>query len=295
MKKLLLVVGVGMLLAGCGNSEFEKMMDQGKTAVENGDFAEAEKAFELALEEKPEDTEALASYEQMTQLNQVKTVMDETKWDEALTEIDSILKDDSLAETLETEYEKYKETALENKEEKQTASAPAKRKTDESAASGKGPASTKTESAPAQSNKESVAAPGKTESAPLPALTEKEPARTKNQYLQYLDEVEKGLGDLDHLYKSGTTIELLEAESEAHQRWDAALNEIYGVLKKQLPEKDMDKLRDDQRQWIEFRNKKAKEDAAEFEGGSFASVQYASTLQQLTKERCYELVNDYMK
>ena len=35
--------------------------------------------------------------------------------------------------------------------------------------------------------------------------------------------------------------------------------------------------------------------SATFGMGSFATVQYNSTLARVTKERCYELVNNYMK
>ena len=286
MKRLLLVSAAVFLLAGCGDGDFEKLMEQGTKALQNGDFAKAQSSFELALEEKPKDPEAIAAYEQLMTLTQVETDMDLADWDDALTEINKLLEDQELASTLKTQFEAYKETALENKEEKQPVTTPTKRKEVESTNTEKEPASTKTESA---------VAPVKSESAPAPVKTEKAPTSTKSEYLLYLDGVEKGLNDLDPLYKSGTTVDLVEAESEAYKRWDDALNKVYGELKKQLSDKDMEKLREEQRQWIEFRNKKAKEDAAEFEGGSFASVQYVSTLQQVTKERYYELVIDYMK
>jgi len=283
MKKLLLVSATVILLAGCGNGDFEKLMEQGTKSLQDGDFAKAQTSFELALEEKPKDPEALAAYEQLTTLTQVETDMDLADWDDALTGINKLLEDQDLASTLKTQFELYKETALENKEEKQTVSTPAKRKKDAVTSTGKTAVSSKNESA---------AAPTKTESVPAPAKPE---ASTKSEYLLYLAEIEKGLSDLDPLYKSGTTVDLVEANSEAYKRWDTALNKVYGVLKEQLSDQDLNKLRDEQRKWIEFRDKKAKEDAAEFEGGSFESVQYASTLQQLTKERCYELVNIYMK
>ncbi|WP_075618898.1 lysozyme inhibitor LprI family protein [Paenisporosarcina indica] len=295
MKKLLLISTAVFLLSGCGNGDFDTLMEQGTKALQVGDFTKAQNSFELALEQKPKDPEALAAYEQLTALTHVETNMDLADWDDALTEINKLLEDQDLASTLKTQFEVYKETALENKEEKQTVTAPAKRKEVESTNTEKEPAATKIEKEPAATKVESAVAPAKTKSAPAPVKTEKAPTSTKNEYLLYLDSIEKGLSDLDPLYKSGTTVDLVEAESEAYKRWDAALNKVYGELKKQLSDKDMTKLREEQRQWIEFRDKKAKEDAAEYEGGSFQNVQYASTLQQLTKERSYDLVNTYMK
>ena len=46
---------------------------------------------------------------------------------------------------------------------------------------------------------------------------------------------------------------------------------------------------------INYRDTTAQNESSPFEGGSFARVQYISTLARLTKERCYELVNTYMK
>lgn len=283
MKKLLLVGAAVFLLAGCGKGDFEELMETGTKSLQDGDFAKAQTSFELALEEKPKDPEALAAYEQLTTLTHVEMDMNLADWDDTLTEINKLLEDQDLASTLKMQFEQYKETALEHKDKKQTVTVPVKRNKD---------ATTTIEKAPVLTKTESAVAPTETKSVPAPAKPE---ASTKSEYLLYLDEIEKGLSDLDSLYKSGTTVDLVEANYEAYKRWDVALNKVYGVLKEQLSNQDLDKLRDEQRKWIEFRDKKAKEDAAEFEGGTFESVQYASTLQKLTKERCYELVNTYMK
>ena len=73
------------------------------------------------------------------------------------------------------------------------------------------------------------------------------------------------------------------------------LNEIYNLLKVQLSKEEMDELTNKQISWIEYRDKTAENESATFGMGSFATVQYNSTLARVTKERCYELVNNYMK
>ena len=40
----------------------------------------------------------------------------------------------------------------------------------------------------------------------------------------------------------------------AHDVWDVELNKIYGMLREKLPPQEMDALRDEQRQWIAFRD-----------------------------------------
>lgn len=57
----------------------------------------------------------------------------------------------------------------------------------------------------------------------------------------------------------------------------------------------MDALRQEQRQWIKDRDRTAEVESSSFEGGTYESVQYLITLARVTKERCYELVYDYMK
>lgn len=82
---------------------------------------------------------------------------------------------------------------------------------------------------------------------------------------------------------------------ELYEKWDAMLNEIYGVLKEQLSTSEMDALRTKQRAWIKYRDKKAEEARAEYEGGTIAPTMYNDSRIHTTRERCYELVNKYMK
>ncbi|GAQ18204.1 hypothetical protein OPHB3_2143 [Oceanobacillus picturae] len=91
-----------------------------------------------------------------------------------------------------------------------------------------------------------------------------------------------------------TQRELTEFAGKSFNMWDDALNEVYAELEKQLPEKEMENLRKEQREWINIRDAKAEEEAAKYEGGSMETMQYISTQAQLTKERSYELITKYM-
>lgn len=114
----------------------------------------------------------------------------------------------------------------------------------------------------------------------------------KEEYLQKLNEMEES----DRNSEAGTTIsELEEQEAERYKKWDVELNEIYGVLKEQLSTEQMDKLRDEQRNWIKHRDEAAKESSLKYKGGSTESLEYVATQASLTRERCYELVAKYMK
>ncbi|MBN1071877.1 DUF1311 domain-containing protein [Clostridium botulinum] len=117
---------------------------------------------------------------------------------------------------------------------------------------------------------------------------------TKQIYKNKLDAIELGMKDLDDL-KGGSTLEMKSAAKEEYERWDRALNEIYGVLQKQLSSDDMNKLKDEEIKWIASRDEQAKKDSLKYKGGTAETLIYGMSLGQSTKERCYELVEKYMK
>lgn len=94
---------------------------------------------------------------------------------------------------------------------------------------------------------------------------------------------------------SATTNDMYQEVIKEYKQWDAALNEIYGVLKTQLSATDMKKLQNEELQWIKDRDAKAKKDAAEMAGGTMEKVLYQGSLANSTQARCYELVDKYMK
>lgn len=118
----------------------------------------------------------------------------------------------------------------------------------------------------------------------------------KEEYIQLLDNIERGLSDLDPIIETGVTSDIHEAASITYGRWDDALNDIYSVLKQQLNEKEMSNLKKEQRQWIIERNRTAEKAGKDCcEGGSWEPVTVVDVAAQLTKERCYELVEKYIK
>jgi len=113
----------------------------------------------------------------------------------------------------------------------------------------------------------------------------------KDEYLKRLNEMEEA--DRYAEVKT-TTAEMIEQEAERYKKWDGALNEIYGILKRQLSTEQMDKLREEQRNWIKQRDEMAKESSLKYKGGSMESLEYVAAQASLTRERCYELVAKYI-
>ena len=95
--------------------------------------------------------------------------------------------------------------------------------------------------------------------------------------------------------KDSSTYALKAVENERWETWDELLNEIYGVLKEQLLPDEMEQLREEQRDWIKFRDERALESSLQYKGGTMEQLEYVIVLANLTEERCFELVENYMK
>lgn len=92
-----------------------------------------------------------------------------------------------------------------------------------------------------------------------------------------------------------STYALKKVENDRWELWDKLLNEIYGALKEQLSLEEMEQLRESQREWIKDRDDQALEASLKFKGGTQEHLEYVAVLANLTEERCYELVDRYMK
>jgi uncharacterized protein YecT (DUF1311 family) len=62
-----------------------------------------------------------------------------------------------------------------------------------------------------------------------------------------------------------------------------------------VSQEEMDQLREEQREWIQYRDNSAAEASEKYKGGTQEHLEYVAVLANLTEERSYELVNDYMR
>lgn len=62
------------------------------------------------------------------------------------------------------------------------------------------------------------------------------------------------------------------------------LNEIYEVLKHQLPTEEMHHLRKEQREWIDYRDNTAKEASLKYKGGTMEQYEYVRVENNLTEK-----------
>ena len=119
---------------------------------------------------------------------------------------------------------------------------------------------------------------------------------TKQYYLKRLSQVEDEVAQLQNSseFTNGSTLDMRRIMGECYTKWDDLLNSIYGVLKTQLSESEMNSLRNKQKAWIKYRDSEADKAFSEYEGGTMAPLEATSVNAELTRQRCYELVNQYM-
>ncbi|WP_099346151.1 lysozyme inhibitor LprI family protein [Clostridium tertium] len=118
----------------------------------------------------------------------------------------------------------------------------------------------------------------------------------RKEFIEKLDNIQKELDSLPEKKDSdaGITNAMRSFYGISYDMYDKALNEIYALLKEQLSPETMQNLQSEQIKWIEKKEATATNEAEKYKGGSFEFVAYNSSLYGTTKNRCYELVNNYM-
>ncbi|MGF3104633.1 lysozyme inhibitor LprI family protein [Rossellomorea sp. DUT-2] len=118
----------------------------------------------------------------------------------------------------------------------------------------------------------------------------------KTEYLNKLENIQKELDAMPDKKDSdkGVTNAMKNYYGVSYERYDDALNEIYSLLKKELSPEVMKELKAEQVKWIEQKEEKAEKERLKYEGGTFENVAWYISLYESTKDRCYELVNEYM-
>ncbi|MCI5500524.1 MAG: DUF1311 domain-containing protein [Lachnospiraceae bacterium] len=116
-------------------------------------------------------------------------------------------------------------------------------------------------------------------------------ANSKSSYLKSYKKLEKKCKK--KFTYSGSQAEMNKESYEEYKLWDKELNKDYKMIKKNLSPKKAKKLVASERKWIKKRDKKAKKDAAEWEGGSGYPMVYNISLIEQTKSRIKWLIKNY--
>ena len=120
-------------------------------------------------------------------------------------------------------------------------------------------------------------------------------ASLKQTYTKRYKKLEKKCKKLfnyyDDPYASQATIN--QEAADEFKLWDKELNYQYKGIYKALSASKKKELKSRQIKWIQKKEKEAKADAAENEGGSLAPLLYYSSLRDSTKKRIKWLIKNY--
>lgn len=138
----------------------------------------------------------------------------------------------------------------------------------------------------------------KNNSNPVGKTKEQNDDKPRDLKKEYLEKLHKTKEETDKVRKESEdeiTYALKKVEGDRYDIWDGLLNEIYGVLEGQLSSEEMEVLRVEQREWVEYRDNTAKEASLVYENGTMEQLEYVTVQNNLTEERCFQLVEEYMK
>lgn len=110
--------------------------------------------------------------------------------------------------------------------------------------------------------------------------------------ISYAEEREKKIEKKQE--EAVTQLEMNETAEEMYRMWDDTLNAVWGLLKANLNEADMEVLRKEEREWIASKEAEVQAAGQENEGGSLQPLLEAMKAAELTKARVYELA-EYVK
>lgn len=110
--------------------------------------------------------------------------------------------------------------------------------------------------------------------------------------ISYAEEREKEIEKKQE--EAVTQLEMNETAEEMYRMWDDTLNAVWGLLKTNLNEADMEVLRKEEREWIASKEAEVQAAGQENEGGSLQPLLEAMKAAELTKARVYELA-EYAK
>ncbi len=303
MKNLMIILLISIFLTGCVNDSFNQAIDQANAALQKGNADQALSSLELAIDEDPKNPEVKQSYRNLEMFIQLKSDMDNEKWKSALKTAEALLKQKDLNPYIKKETKQYIEQAnnkvqqelemkskidiisnlIEEKKYNEAEQAMNKLLADERLGN----------------NQKLLEDEIKNLKNLIDIKSEQyakkqEQNSKKSEYILKMSQIEKEVAKLNNK-KASTTVEMEKVAADSYKMWDDTLNEIYGVLKQQLSSNVMSDVREQQLDWITNRDNKAKKDASSYQGGTLYEVEFLNSLTKTTKERCYELVEIYMK
>lgn len=118
----------------------------------------------------------------------------------------------------------------------------------------------------------------------------------KSRYLTKLNDTENNITNtLSADLNSGNYNIMVIAQKDALKMWENTMFEITSFVKNQSSPVERDLFEKEQSSWVSITEGKAKQQSALHNDGNEETFYYYKIKTDLTKERCYEIVNQYIK
>ncbi|EOU1487167.1 MAG: lysozyme inhibitor LprI family protein [Clostridium perfringens] len=125
-----------------------------------------------------------------------------------------------------------------------------------------------------------------------------ESSLAKSEYLQKMKKIDSESEKLDKEYDSNrgsTQAGMNGISGEQAKLYDNELNQIYDYLKQNLSKEKAKELEKSEMAWIKEKESNIAEIRKQYEGGSITPLMVNSEVAKESKERCYYLIDNYMK
>lgn len=117
--------------------------------------------------------------------------------------------------------------------------------------------------------------------------------RKAGSYVKRLEELDVQIAR-KRTVSSDTTANTLKASAESEKKlWETELKRILDILEKNFDAEEADALFLEQKEWIRNREDTAVEDSKKQSGSAMEEVEYNLSIAKITRERVYELANEY--
>src|SRR5690625_781453 len=290
LKKFLFIFATIFILAAC-SSPYDDLLKEGNEAFDKGEYDQALKLYEYALDEDEDGKEAKEKIEIIDMYNELNSI-DEGDWDEAFDLANDILKHDAINDKMKKEVKETLTTVETNKEEEEKLLASLdkiekdiKNEKFEKAAKALEDFDFTVDSSEVYDRHEELGY--SLEDATI-AFAEKEREKEEKEAEKKRKEEEKkaaaSQSKYDKYYDKAMAIDscMKDAGFDAGYMhdysvvsykfvsdWDNLLNEVWDVLKEDLPSDVYDELLEDQREWIQNKEAEYKEYSDKVEADTY--------------------------
>ena len=123
-------------------------------------------------------------------------------------------------------------------------------------------------------------------------------AKAKSEYLQKMKKIDSESEKLDKEYETeegSTQMGMNIISGKQAKLYDDELNQIYDYLKQNLRKEKSKELEKSEMAWIKEKESNIAEIRKQYEGGSITPLMVNSEVAKESKERCYYLIDNYMK